>query len=148
MKPLYIFDLDGTLALIDHRRHFVQSKNKDWKAFYEACIDDLPNEKVIKTLKILLTVADVYIFSGREDSVRLQTLKWLRTYTGKDWSQKLLMRPVKDQTPDDELKLRWYSRLSKSNKERLVAVFDDRQKVVDMWRSQGITCFQVAEGDF
>ena len=24
MKPLYIFDLDGTLALIEHRRHFVE----------------------------------------------------------------------------------------------------------------------------
>lgn len=23
MKPLYIFDLDGTLALIDHRLHFI-----------------------------------------------------------------------------------------------------------------------------
>src|SRR5882672_2210762 len=23
-KPLYIFDLDGTLALIDHRRHYVE----------------------------------------------------------------------------------------------------------------------------
>ena len=27
-------------------------------------------------------------------------------------------------------------------------VFDDRQKVVDMWRDLGLTCFQVAPGDF
>ena len=25
---------------------------------------------------------------------------------------------------------------------------DDRQKVVDMWRSLGLTCFQVAPGNF
>ena len=25
---------------------------------------------------------------------------------------------------------------------------DDRQKVVDMWRENGLTCFQVAPGDF
>ena len=25
---------------------------------------------------------------------------------------------------------------------------DDRQKVVDMWRGLGLTCFQVAPGDF
>jgi hypothetical protein len=25
---------------------------------------------------------------------------------------------------------------------------DDRQKVVDMWRAEGLTCFQVAPGDF
>ena len=28
------------------------------------------------------------------------------------------------------------------------AVFDDRQQVVDMWRQNGLTCFQVADGDF
>ena len=27
-------------------------------------------------------------------------------------------------------------------------VVDDRQKVVDMWRENGLTCFQVAPGDF
>ena len=27
-------------------------------------------------------------------------------------------------------------------------VFDDRSAVVDMWRENGIPCFQVAEGDF
>ena len=27
-------------------------------------------------------------------------------------------------------------------------VLDDRQQVVDMWRSLGLTCFQVAEGNF
>ena len=27
-------------------------------------------------------------------------------------------------------------------------VFDDRNSVVDMWRSKGLTCFQVYYGDF
>jgi hypothetical protein len=27
-------------------------------------------------------------------------------------------------------------------------VFDDRNSVVEMWRREGIPCFQVAEGDF
>jgi len=27
-------------------------------------------------------------------------------------------------------------------------VFDDRNSVVDMWRRNGIPCFQVADGDF
>jgi hypothetical protein len=29
-----------------------------------------------------------------------------------------------------------------------VLVFDDRQSVVDMWRGEGLTCLQVAPGDF
>ena len=45
MKPLYIFDLDGTLALIKHRRHFVEREphHQDWERFYAACVDDGPN---------------------------------------------------------------------------------------------------------
>ena len=33
------------------------------------------------------------------------------------------------------------------NEDNLI-IFDDRQSVVDMWRARGLTCFQVAKGDF
>ena len=35
-----------------------------------------------------------------------------------------------------------------SNKDDIFAVFDDRQKVVDMWRNNGLNVFQVADGNF
>lgn len=35
-----------------------------------------------------------------------------------------------------------------ADRARLVAVFDDRSSVVTMWREHGVTCFQVAPGDF
>jgi hypothetical protein len=34
------------------------------------------------------------------------------------------------------------------DKDRVLFVLDDRQQVVDMWRRNGLTCFQVAEGNF
>jgi hypothetical protein len=34
------------------------------------------------------------------------------------------------------------------DKDRVLFVLDDRDQVVDMWRRNGLTCFQVAEGDF
>ena len=58
------------------------------------------------------------------------------------------MRPSGDTTPDDVLKLNWLKEGMFGNKADIMAVFDDRNKVVDMWRSEGITCFQVAEGNF
>ena len=58
------------------------------------------------------------------------------------------MRTIGDSTPDEILKRQWYEELPQNDKERLVCVFDDRQKVVDMWRSIGVTCLQVAAGDF
>ena len=51
--------------------------------------------------------------------------------------------------PDDELKQHWLDDLFPGDiRDRIVAVFDDRQKVVDMWRKNGLTCMQVAPGDF
>ena len=58
------------------------------------------------------------------------------------------MRPDTKQdkfTPDDVLKQNWLNDLDKKD---ILCVFDDRQKVVDMWRNNGISCFQVAPGDF
>jgi hypothetical protein len=34
------------------------------------------------------------------------------------------------------------------DKSNILYAVDDRQRVVDMWRSNGITCLQVAEGNF
>jgi hypothetical protein len=59
-------------------------------------------------------------------------------------SQILRMRPVSDNRPDEQLKKKWLNELSVAERASIIAVFDDRQKVVDMWRKNGLTCFQVA----
>lgn len=149
MKEIIIFDLDGTLALIDHRRHFVECEREkqDWDAFYEACDKDAPNMPVIDILNWLPDRGTfgmkIIILSGRSDKVREKTETWLRwnrvRYDG------LRMRPEGDFTSDDVLKKRWAEEIGVA---RIKMVFDDRDKVVKMWRSLGITCLQVAEGDF
>lgn len=149
--PLYLFDLDGTLANIDHRKHFIEGERKSWSRFYKACVDDTPNTPVIATMELLLnTGAEIQIFSGREDSVRKETKAWLSEHTSLNMkTTTLLMRPTGDSTPDDELKRNWYENvLTAGERRRVVAVFDDRDKVVAMWRSMGVPCFQVAPGDF
>lgn len=183
--PLYIFDLDGTLSLADHRRHLVEapedgkcpqcisgktysdvdqegSKCNDcdgsgkfkpnWSAFYEACDKDQPNWPVISTLLQLYSVGcDVRIWSGRDDSVKPKTLMWLHLATRLSLNvlkEMLVMRPNGDYTPDHQLKRKWLNLLQPQERRRLVGVFDDRQKVVDMWRDAGVACFQVAPGDF
>lgn len=153
MKPLYIFDLDGTLALIDHRRHFVERdrKHQDWKAFYAACDEDRPNTPVINTLNALRLIAEVWVFSGRSDEVREKTIEWLAAHTSFapwDLETALLMRRAGDYTPDDVLKRQWLHEMLPEDRQRLVAVFDDRDKVVRMWREEGVACFQVAPGEF
>jgi hypothetical protein len=156
VKPLYIFDLDGTLALIGHRRHFVECprKQQDWTGFYAACDKDERNEPIIEIMEMLLHSGnDVWVFSGRSDEVRNKTLNWLDSntsfclYSGED-HEALQMRDSGDFTPDDILKKQWLDAMLPEDRERLVCVFDDRDRVVKMWRDNGITCLQVAPGEF
>ncbi len=154
-RPLYIFDLDGTIADISHRRHIIEEpgKNDDkWRRFYAAFVDDKPNRSVLFTLNTLyVSGADIWIFSGRSDEVREVTEDWLCDHTifSKYYlNTALMMRQAGDYTPDDVLKERWLNNMLDADRKRLVAVFDDRKRVVDMWRRNGIPCFQVADGDF
>lgn len=153
-KPLYIFDLDGTLALIEHRRVILDdwSDKNRWRRFYALCDKDQPNVSVIQTLEVLRrSGAEIWIFSGRSDEVRDKTITWLMDYTSlteTDMQTALTMRRESDYTPDDILKQRWFNSMLEDDQRRLVAVFDDRDRVVEMRRKNGVTCFQVAPGAF
>ena len=143
-----IFDLDGTLALIEHRQHYVRGKRKNWDKFFTECINDLPNRPIIEIAERLQrTGVEIIIFSGRSEVVREQTLEWLKKYFSVPFT--LIMRPDKNYTPDDVLKKQWLENASYiKDKSEILCVFDDRQRVVDMWRKEGLTCLQVAPGDF
>ena len=208
MRPLFIFDLDGTLALIDHRRHLVGPRRcekchgfghvkrepveiqatirdsrgvmtalpvmdscsacggsgnakPDWRAFFAACVHDEPNVPVIQTLQALRRGgAECWIWSARSDEVRDETTDWLRKhgclsqFSSSPWwwqfgaPERFRMRKAGDFTPDDQLKFSWLAELEPPERQRLTGVFDDRDKVVAMWRRHGVPCFQVAPGQF
>jgi len=155
LKPLYIFDLDGTLALIDHRKGILDCKDDPnrWRRFYAACDKDWPNEPVIKTMEALRhSGADVWIFSGRSDEVKDKTIAWLTEHTSflrcDLEGGALTMRRLGDHTPDDVLKREWLDGMLVDDRQRLVAAFDDRDRVVKMWRDAEVTCYQVAPGEF
>ena len=87
------------------------------------------------------------IISGRDDLVALMTTEWLERHDVVFNS--LAMRLHGDFRPDEIIKLEMAAAtIGEDWKDRVLCVFDDRQKVVDMWRREGVTCFQVAPGDF
>jgi hypothetical protein len=140
-----VFDLDGTLALNEHRQHFVQRPvgEKDWKGFFNACDKDAPYWQVIRMLEILYATGNrVEIWSGRSSEVIEKTKHWLSIHGIGHIPFKCRLEG--DSTPDHVLKKQW---LDESNVKPDV-VFDDRDSVVSMWRENGIRCFQVAKGEF
>ena len=141
-----VFDLDGTLALNEHRQHFVErgpGEKKDWRGFFAACDRDELNWPIARVLQVLDATGNrVEIWSGRSSEVIDKTRKWLAEhgmghipFRGRD---------AGDHTPDHELKKAWLD--ISSQKPDLI--FDDRASVVRMWREAGIACAQVADGDF
>lgn len=150
MKKVVIFDLDGTLAIIDKRRALAARPNgkMNWQTFFapENIQLDEPNLPVIESFKAMKAAGFIVgIFSGRDDISRQETMDWL-TKHGIDPAF-LRMRKNGSFVPDDKLKKLWLDDLLVNNNE-VMCVFDDRDKVVNMWRENGITCFQVAPGDF
>lgn len=145
-----IFDLDGTLALIDKRRAKASLPNgkMNWKEFFapENIQLDEPNWPVIDTFNALQEAGFIVgIFSGRDNISEVETRSWLLDHDiNPDF---LKMRSHGSFVPDDKLKKLWLNDLLEDS-HNILCVFDDRDKVVKMWRENGISCFQVAEGKF
>jgi predicted secreted acid phosphatase len=148
-KNIIIFDLDGTLANIDKRRKKATKPNGklNWEKFFsdELIKKDSPNIPVIQTAKLFHQNGfKIYVLSGRSDNTKDVTTKWLKRF---DIPYDLLkMRAKNDTRPDEIIKKEFISELSII--ENIFLVFDDRDKVVKMWRSLQLPCFQVNEGSF
>jgi hypothetical protein len=93
---------------------------------------------------------EVRILSGRSDEVREATELWLTRYREvvATWLRRhLKMRREGNFTSNQVLKKSWLDEVRAGGGE-VDIVYDDRQKVVGMWRANGVACFQVAPGDF
>lgn len=135
-----ICDIDGTLALFGdaspYDRDFLKDEvNEPVKSILNS------NTGGMETRTILV--------SGRKDKFRKQTEEWLSI--NKIPYDELFMRktaPEGQQEPKDVIVKQEIYEQNIRGKYNVLFVLDDRNQVVDFWRSQGLTCLQVAEGDF
>ena len=150
-KNTVIFDLDGTLADITTRKELATKSNGklDWDVFHDPSNIklDVPNEPVVKMAQMFTENGfTIIIFSGRSDKTKFTTRSWLSH--NRVPFQKLVMRPHKTMNfvPDEILKKDMLDK--HADIDDVFLVVDDRNKVVKMWRSLGLTVFQVADGNF
>ena len=151
-----IIDIDGTVA--DHtgvRGHYE----------YDKVYLDRPKIEIMQLIDCLRFSYNGFVqpifCSGREDRCRKLTEDWLKdNWFFADHSmfrpsrsfvdnldKYVLMRKTGDRRPDDIIKAELYENFIEPHY-NVLYVFDDRNRVVDMWRKKGLTCLQVADGNF
>ena len=146
-NKVIVFDIDGTLANVDHRRHWVASKPKNWAAWNAAMDRDTVHEDVKWMLDSFHNRHDtsIIICSGRGSEHREITEQWLEHYF--IHYDALYMRAVKDNRKDSIVKVELLNDIQRDYGWPFIW-FDDRDQVVNAIREQGIRVCQVAPGNF
>jgi hypothetical protein len=144
--PIAVFDIDGTLSLPGDRMKCIIRPRRDWDEFYDRVIEDEPNEPIMGILFGLIRLREyriVYLTSRRESS-REMTMKWFDKVGIILQPEDLFMRKEHDYRPDTIVK----PELVKDLLPQITMAFEDRASMTKKWRELGITCLQVAEGNF
>ena len=146
-SDIIVFDLDGTLALNEHRVHLLPN----FPAFEAQCLHDLPHVPIVNLLCTLHAAhqpGEIEIWSARSVAVEALTRTWFARHAPQLAPFPVLrMRPLHNTVPDEVLKESWLDE-ARARGVDVRLVFDDRDKVVQMWRRRGVVCAQVAPGAF
>lgn len=136
LPTVIIYDIDGTVALMNNRSPF------DWSKVHQ----DNVNEPVASIVREYSEAGyPVFAVSGRDGSCKELTKNWLKTNNIP--YDALFMREAGDSRKDSIVKREIFENFFRG-KYNIKFVLDDRNQVVSMWRSLGLTCLQVADGDF
>jgi len=132
-----IVDVDGTLAIITDRSPYS----------HHGVLKDKPNAPVIAVARALAAQGHtLVIVSGRSELARVDTELWLKRHLGVEFDGPF-MRAEADVRKDATIKREIFHREIEP-RFNVLCVLDDRDQVVSMWRSLGLTCLQVAPGAF
>lgn len=167
-----ICDIDGTLADISHRLHFVKKTcydcgnfhdgqncsaggvhdKKDWKSFFSEMINDTVRTDIRDIVLDYKEKGYSIIFvSGRPDNYRDETKYWLSNVAfkntkfveGEDYAT-ILMRRAGDRRPDNETK----EDILKTHfeLEDIECVMDDRPRCIRVWKEAGLKVIDCGDG--
>ena len=141
---IVIFDIDGTLADISERIHHVKNKPKNWKAFFAGMAQDKAIHSMVELCNILYAAGvKIILCSGRNEQHRKETVGWLARQ-GVSFHE-LRLRADGDSRSDTVAKREMLAGIDKN---KILFVVEDRSRVVEMWRSEGLVCLQCAPGEF
>jgi predicted kinase len=138
-----LVDIDGTLA--DMGKGLPGRRGPyDWARVGE----DEPITPVVELVRSLRRCGyQIAFMSGRDESCRVETVKWLYDHRVGRIGEALYMRPAGDMRKDSIVKRELFDTYI-AGIYAVKWVIDDRAQVVKMWRAMGLTVLAVADGDF
>lgn len=149
-KSVVIFDIDGTLADAEHRRHHLDKTPKDWDSFFAECHADAGIPQVLQLVSLFYALKHVVFFTGRSTEHLDMTVTWLSKHTGlaeRVIRERLYMREAGDRREDSVVKREMLYRFLVNNQDAQIwGVFDDRHSVCQMWVEERVFVFDVAQG--
>lgn len=146
-RDFVLCDLDGTLCDITHRLNHVNGLEKDWGHFFAGIPGDTIRPETIKILNdARARGCKIFFVSARPDDYKDLTVEWLVKHLPIDFEYAgLIMRRAGDRRDDVIVKQEMYDKYFK-DKHRVEFVIDDRPKVIEMWRSNGLHVIDVGDG--
>lgn len=151
-----IFDIDGTLADVSHRRHHLKGAKPNWGRFFDEMVNDPPLADVCLLAELLgdhplvnQGAIKLFLFSGRPETHRKQTEDWLLTHARSyfEKAEALLMRAEGDFRADTIVKREMLQAIRGQGYDVRLVV-DDRPSVVQMWKDEGLTVLAHDSGEW
>ncbi|WUT00683.1 hypothetical protein OHA46_30110 [Streptomyces sp. NBC_00708] len=134
VRPVAVFDLDGTLADTAHRQHFLEGR-RDWAGFFAAAADDPPLDEGVRLVLSSAEECEIVYLTGRPERCRKDTVAWLARYGLPEG--RLHMRRGNDRRPARLTKLEILKRLGRDRTVRVLV--DDDELVCDAAERAGFT---------
>jgi hypothetical protein len=136
-RPLAFVDIDGVLADVRHRLHFIERRPRDWDRFFAAAVDDPAHPEGIALVATLQTEHEVVYLTGRPNRLAADTERWL-TQHGVG-GHRLVMRPERDRRPAATVKVELLREIARGR--RVAVVVDDDADVIRSMRNEGYPTF-------
>jgi len=140
----FIFDIDGTIASMNYRRHLIEGEHQDWEEFYKQSLGDKPIEQTIK-LAYWCKNENIPIFfcTGRQEAYRQTTIDWLAKQNLYTHDYSLLMRHELDKRKADEVKRDMLHIVRKQY--NVLLALENEETITKMYRKEGILCILCGE---
>ena len=141
-RAVAVVDIDGVLADVNHRLHYVAKRPKDWDAFFAAASKDPLLPEGLAVARELAERYDLTYLSGRPERCRRDTEQWF-VANGIPPGELLLRRP-NDRRPARITKVEILKRIAATR--RIALLVDDDFEVCSAARSAGFTVLEATWG--